>query len=270
MVKQHPKIGLVLSGGAGRGNAHIGVLKVLEREGIPVDFLAGTSMGGLIGAGYAAGISPREMETEAIRMSRLPRLLELVDRKMPRQGVITGERLHAYVIEALGGETTFDDLKIPLALVTVDINSGQEVVIRQGRVADAVRATMSVPGLVAPLEMDGRRYVDGGLLNNMPVDVARQAEVDVVIAVDVMSVSSFTMPQWLGTIAGDTQRCMSIALKHLYDFKLQQAPPDVLIDLNDYMNVNVLTGYTKATETIAAGETAAEAALPQIKQAIGP
>lgn len=267
-VRHQPKVGLVLSGGAGRGNAHIGVLKVLEREQIPIDSLVGVSMGGVIGAGYAAGMSPQEMEAEAIRMSHWPRLLELVDRKLPQKGLVTGQRIHDYMVKQIGAATTFDDLRVPLSLVTVDLNSGQEVVLRQGQVADAVRATVAIPGLIAPMEMNGCRLVDGGLLNNVPVDIAREMGSDIVIAVDVMGGFNTELPSWAGQITNDARRALAIVLKRLYDAKMEQAPPDVLINLNGRLSVSALTGYTRAADAIASGEAAAEEALPQIRQAI--
>ena len=263
-----PKIGLVLSGGGGRGNAHIGVLKVLARERIPIDCLTGTSMGSVIGAGYASGMSAQEMETEAHHMASLPRLFNLVDRRLPRQGLLVGERIHAYFAGHVGSSTTFDDLRIPLALVAVDIISGQEVVLCQGLVADAVRASVTIPGLMAPMEMNGHRLIDGGLLNNLPVDAARQIGAEVVIAVDVMGGLDSKLPPWMGSMADDTKRSMQIALTRLYEYKSKQFPPDVLISLNGRLNLNSLTGFTHAAEAIAAGEAAAEAALPQIRQAI--
>jgi NTE family protein len=265
---RRPRVGLALSGGGGRGTAHIGVLKVLARERIPVDFLAGTSMGSVIGAGYASGLSEQDMEAEALRMASLPRLLDLVDRKLPRRGLLSGERIHAYFAKHLGSATTFDDLRIPLALVAVDIISGREVVLRQGLVADAVRASVAIPGLMAPMEMDGYCLIDGGLLNNLPVDVVRQAGAEVVIAVDVVGGLDSIPTNWVGHIAGDMQRSWLIALKQLNEYKLQQYPPDVLISLNGCLNANSLTAYTRAAAAIAAGEAATVAALPRIRQAI--
>ena len=269
IMKYRPKVGLVLSGGAGRGNAHIGVLKVLEREQIPISSLVGVSMGGVIAAAYAAGMSPQEIESEAIRMSHWPRLLELVDRRLPQKGVIMGQRIHEYMIKQVGVTTTFDDLRLPLSLVAVDLNDGCEVILNQGSIADAVRATSAIPGLIAPMEMNGCRLVDGGLLNNLPVDVARQTDCDIVIAVDVMGGSKTTVASgWLGQIPSDTQRSLSIMFKQLHEAKMEQYPPDVLISLNGSLSVNALSGYTRAAEAIAAGEAAAEEALAQIWQAI--
>ncbi len=276
---RRPKIGLVLSGGAGRGNAHIGVLKVLERENIPIDCLVAVSMGGIIAAGYAGGLSPQAMEEEALRMASLPRLLNLVDRKLLNGGLVAGKRIRDYMAGHIGKTTTFDDLRIPLALMSVDLNSGREIILRQGNVADAVRATIAIPGLIAPMEMNGYRLVDGGLLNNLPVDVARQMGAEMVIAVDVMNgfiaaerefgfAGNRFVPDRLGRIAGDAYRSLSIAMRQLNQYKLKQAPPDVLIKPTANLEINFLTGYTRADETIAAGEAAAEAVLPQIRRVI--
>ncbi|OQY30524.1 MAG: hypothetical protein B6243_10275 [Anaerolineaceae bacterium 4572_5.2] len=249
---RRPKIGLVLSGGAGRGNAHIGVLKVLERENIPIDCLVAVSMGGIIAAGYAGGLSPQAMEEEALRMASLPRLLNLVDRKLLNGGLVAGKRIRDYMAGHIGRTTTFDDLRIPLALMSVDLNSGREIILRHGNVADAVRATIAIPGLIAPMEMNGYRLVDGGLLNNLPVDVARQMGAEVVIAVDVMNgfiaaerefgfAGNRFVPDRLGRIAGDAYRSLSIAMRQLNQYKLKQAPPDVLIKPTANLEINFLT-----------------------------
>ncbi|MEA3374699.1 MAG: patatin-like phospholipase family protein, partial [Chloroflexota bacterium] len=180
------KVGLALSGGGARGLAHIGVLKVLEQAGVPVDFLAGTSMGGLIAAAYAAGLSPEFMEQEALRMASLRRLLALADPTMLQGGLFEGQKVREYLSDHLG-DCTFDQLRLPLTLVSVDLNSGETVYLNQGRVADAVRATIALPGLFTPVERGGQLLVDGGLLNNLPTDVVRRMGADVVIAVDVAS-----------------------------------------------------------------------------------
>ncbi|HID87294.1 MAG TPA: hypothetical protein EYP55_07930, partial [Anaerolineae bacterium] len=160
---RRPKVGLALSGGGARGLAHIGVLNVLEREGIPVDLLAGTSMGGVIAAGYAAGLSPEFMEQEALRMGQLRKLVGLFDLTLPKAGLVEGRKIEAYLAQHLG-EMTFDDLRIPLVLVAVDLVTGEEVILKSGSVIEAVRATISLPGVFAPVRMDGRLLVDGGIL----------------------------------------------------------------------------------------------------------
>jgi len=160
------------------------VLKVLQREGIPVNFLAGTSMGGIIAAGHAVGFSADFMEQEALRMGRMSRLIRLFDLSLPGAGLVEGKKVQAYLARHLG-EVSFDDLQIPLALVAVDLVTGTEVILTSGPVAEAVRATISLPGVFAPLRKDGHLLVDGGVLNPLPADVVRRMGADVVIAVDV-------------------------------------------------------------------------------------
>lgn len=275
--KQRPKVGLALSGGGARGFAHIGVLKVLHREGIPIDFLAATSMGGVIAAGYAAGLDPDFMAEEACKIGRFRNILSLLDFSCPRAGLLKGERVRSYFARHVG-EMTFSELKIPLALVAVDLDTGQEVTLREGRVADAVRATVSLPGIFAPAIYDGRRLVDGGILNDLPADVARKMGADVVIAVDVSSglhgPSPFpAMERWLlmpGFIpeAGEALwRAAMIMIEEINEYKLSQARPEVLIR-PALEGIGIFGGFRRAQEAISAGEEAATSALPKIKEAL--
>jgi len=277
---KRPKVGLALSGGGARGLAHIGVLKVLEREGIPVDFLAGTSMGGVVAAFYASGWGAESMEEEALRVGRLRHLIELVDHGLlTKPGLFEGQGIRRYLVERLG-DITFDDLRIPLALVAVDLESGEEVILRSGSVVEAVRATGSLPGLLAPLRLDGRLLVDGGVLNNLPADVVRRMGADIVIAVDV-GAKLEDLPPLSGAerqrlpltqiplIIETLRRTVGIMEGWITAQKLAQAKPEVLIRPK-LSNDVVLTSFNRAAECIAAGEEAATAALPGIRKALRP
>ena len=279
MTRSYRKVGLALSGGGARGLAHIGVLKVLEREGIPVDFLAGTSMGGVIAAAYAAGLDPDFMEQEALRMASVRRLLTLADPSLPRRGLFEGQKVREYLSAHLG-ERTFADLRIPLTLVAVDLNSGREVYLRQGRVVDAVRATVALPGVFTPVERDGQLLVDGGLLDNLPADAVRQMGADVVIAVDVTSdghtISHVIrglhrrryVPNGLAATIEVLWRSVAVMMAEINRRRLAEVRPEVIIRPAIPPEVTVLTGFPRATEIIAAGEQAALEALPHIRQAI--
>ena len=164
------QLGIALGGGGARGLAHIGVLRALESANIRPDYLTGTSMGGVIAAAYASGLGSDEMEQIALEFASVRKLLKLADPTLPRRGLFHGDRLVTFFEQHMQGRT-FADLRVPLTLVAVDLNSGQEVHLREGSVTEAVRATVSVPGLLAPVERDEQRLVDGGLLNNVPVDV---------------------------------------------------------------------------------------------------
>ncbi len=269
-----PSVGICLGGGGARGLAHIGVLKALSQNGIQVDCLAGTSMGGIIAAGYAYGMSPAELEQEATATTRLRKMLRLADPGLPDMGLLRGKRLLHY-FESQLEQRTFAELDLPLALVAVDLNSRREIILREGPVALALRATTAVPGLFTPLELDGRRLVDGGLLNNLPVDAARQLGADVVIAVDVEPGPDEQPGGWIGGyhwIPEGLTRTLSILEESIglvasviQDDKLRQYPPDVLIRPRIPSGVNILMGYGRVAELVAVGECAAEEALPKIK-----
>ncbi len=274
-----PRIGLALGGGGARGLAHIGVLRVLERAGIPVDYVAGTSMGGVIAAGYAAGMSLAELEQEAKAATCLRHLLSLADPGVPDGGLLRGQRLLAYFERQLGWRA-FSDLQLPLALVAVDLNTRREAVLRDGSVALALRATTAVPGLFAPVERNGQRLVDGGLLNNVPADVARQMGAEIVIAVDVASTPETSAVRWIGDhrwvpenltqTLGALNDAMSTLTMAANERKLREPPPDVLIRPTAPPGVNMFAGYHRVAEMIACGERAAEAILPQIQAYLRP
>jgi NTE family protein len=210
---ERPKIGLVLGGGGARGVAHAGVLKVLEENRIPIDYIAGTSMGAIVGGLYAAGYSPAEIETickdldwDALLTDRPPeKYLPFRDKGETRrlmkikfgmkngklslpQGLIAGQNLGFKLKELflhVSDVDHFDKLNIPFRCVSTDIETGGEVVFENGDLAEAVRASMAVPGAFAPVMKDGRILVDGMVVKNVPVDVAQKLGADVIIAVNV-------------------------------------------------------------------------------------
>lgn len=209
-----PKIGLVLSGGGAKGLAHIPVLKCLDDLDIPVDYIAGTSAGGIVAALYAIGYSGRDIERIAQGIDwfdyftdRPPRpLLPFFEKNLdgryqlefflekgiprPPSGLIFGQKfvqLFSELTFPLPGDINFDDLPIPFRCVAVDLISGREVVLRQGSLVKAMRATMAVPTIFSPVEWDNFLLIDGGALNNLPVDVVKQMGADIVIAVDLGS-----------------------------------------------------------------------------------
>ncbi len=175
------KIGLALSGGGVRGAAHVGVLRILEREGIRPDCVVGVSAGSIVGAGYCAGMSVAKMEEIALNLqwSKLGRIVR------PRLGFFDSQRLESYVTELIG-DLQFAELSIPFAAVAADILTGQLVILREGSVAQAVRASCALPGIFTPVERGDQLLVDGGVINNLPVSVAREMGADYVIAVDLL------------------------------------------------------------------------------------
>jgi NTE family protein len=252
---------------------------VLEREGIPVDFLAGTSMGGVIAAGYAAGMSSYDLERESLIATQKRHMLRLVDPGMPKGGLIRGERVLAFFKKEFG-EKTFSDLDLPLSLLAVDLKSHKEIVLQEGLVALGLRATTSLPGIFMPVEINGQQLVDGGILNNLPVDIARKMGAEVVIAVDIGLANNEGIGQWVGNhrwIPEGIADTLEVFDNCLYamriveqENKLRQFPPDVLICPELPANVNTVVGYNKVTELIAAGERAVEEHLSEIKKLLRP
>jgi len=179
------RIGLALGGGAARGLAHIGVLQVLERKGIVPQMIAGTSMGALVGALYAKDLDANRIESYAMGWSRW-KTAQLFDLVLPKSGLIKGRRVEN-ILDSLLGEVTFSDLKTAFACVATDIETGEEVVFREGPVLTAVRASISIPGIFEPVEGNERILVDGGLVNPVPVSVVKEMGADLVIAVNVIT-----------------------------------------------------------------------------------
>lgn len=272
-------LGLALGGGGARGIAHIGVLKVFERENIPINFIAGTSMGGIIGALYAAGLPLETITGVALQIRKRVEQLRLLDVKLTGRGFIRGVRLYRQLAGLLGEELTFSELKIPMEMLAADINTGREVVLREGKVVDSIRATMSIPGVFEPVPLGEYLLVDGGILNNVPVDVVRDAGMKRVIAVDVMPdyrlnqagqtpVIRTPKTAYLPAAMQEIMTALMVMISEITEFKLEISKPDLVIRPEISDQVSLLSGFELAEETIAAGEAAAQAAIPEIKRLI--
>jgi NTE family protein len=176
------KVGLALGGGAARGLSHIGVLKVLEEQGIELSYIAGTSAGSLIGSLYCAGLSWRDIKSTARDID----WGDLVAPTWPTLGLAKSDKLERTLGRILRNKS-FTDLRIPFRVVATDITTAEEVVLSTGPVAPAVRASCSIPGIFEPTELEGRLLVDGGLLNDVPTDVVKDMGATVVIGVNLNS-----------------------------------------------------------------------------------
>lgn len=258
LFRRNKKVCLVLGGGSARGVAHIGVIKVLEREGIPVGAVVGTSMGALIGAAYALGIPIGEMEERALKFTSNM----LMDWTMPKMGLLGGERLEA-VIKDIIGHRTFKDCRIPLHIVTTDIEKGEELVHSDGNLTKIIRASCSWPGIFNPIKMDGRLLVDGGIKNSVPTKMAKEIDgPDYMIAVDVgfcvrrdRIMNIFQMIIQSFQIMGHELNC----------YQAMEADTVIDVDLGDLDQV----AFNRAREAIAKGELAAESKIKSIKKDIG-
>ena len=188
LTHKTPKVGLALSGGAARGLAQIGVLKALEEESIPIDMIAGTSMGAIVGACYAKERKASILEEMALRVD-WKRQARLVDPNLLllQRGFVQGKKVKSF-LSSLIGDVKFEDLRIPFAVVAADVETMEHIVISEGSVIEALRASISMPVLFTPVEWQGRILIDGGVVNPMPVDVVRNLGAEVVIAVNTLFV----------------------------------------------------------------------------------
>ena len=283
-------IGLALSSGGARGSAHVGVLKVLEKHGIVPDVIAGTSMGAEIGGAYAAGTSITEMESHW-RSSSFGRVFRTLFPTIPWSGWSSGREVTRFLRRFLG-DRQIEDLPIRLAVVATNLESGRAFPMTSGSLADAIRASLSVPGLFTPVWIDEQLLIDGGVSNPMPVDVARDLGADVVIAVDVLVdpsevklsgipalpqrernlgiVRDWATPETNGrrfhpSVFSVLFQMSTVFQKRLCDMLLKAHPPDVLIRPNFSVDPPC---YSDVGCGIEAGEEAALRALPDIRRAL--
>ena len=283
---------LVLGGGGARGSAHIGVLEVLEREHIPVDCVVGTSMGGLVAGSYAAGLSPKAMREKLAEADWADMFLDLADysqvsyRKKKiswryltgievgitdqgmqiQPGMVAGEKIKLFfnqLVDADLGEREIQELSLPLAIVATDIGTGERVVLRDGSLTKAMRASMSVPGLMAPIEHQGRKLVDGGLVDNVPIEVARDlCQADRVIAVNVGS--PLKSADKVGSLISVTGQMIGILTQqNVHNSLAGLRAGDIYIapELGDI----TATDFVRYEEAAEAGKLAAEKQLPVLR-----
>ncbi len=187
-ITSRKRIGLALGSGAARGLAHIGVLAALQKLGIRIDMISGTSMGALVGAVFAKGEDIDSMKELAVELGA-KRFSFLVDPALPTTSLISGRKIDS-MLTSIFGEVEFPELDVPFVCSATDIESGQEVILNQGLVKTGVKASCSIPVILAPTRYDGRFLVDGALVNPVPVSLLKRMGADIVIAVNVVSVES--------------------------------------------------------------------------------
>ncbi|MCK5025740.1 MAG: patatin-like phospholipase family protein [Nanoarchaeota archaeon] len=183
MAQDRLKIGLALGSGGARGLAHIGVLKTLEENNIPIDYIAGVSSGSIAGAYYSLNGEIDSLEKKVLQLTKKD-LLKLIDITSPKRALISGNKIKSFIGELISNKS-FSDTKIPLRIIATDLCSGEEIQITEGRLVDAIRASISLPGIFSPAKLNGRLLLDGGIVNPTPVDVVKQMGADIVIGVDL-------------------------------------------------------------------------------------
>ncbi len=250
------KVALVLGAGASRGFAHIGVLKVLEANNIPIHMIVGTSAGSFVGSLYAYGFNAYQLQKMAVALEKS----DIVDLAIPDNGFIRGEQLEGFVNKTVRN-TPIEKMRIPFYAVATSIQTGQEVVFGKGNAGTAVRASCSIPGVFRPVRIGGQMYVDGGVVSPLAVDAAKRQGADVVIAVDISSDLESAQPE--STIDTILQ---SINIMYSKASALQLAKADIVIRPK-VGNIGS-SDFVKRHEAILEGEKAAMEALPQIMQII--
>ncbi len=281
---QRPRVGLVLSGGGARGAAHIGVIRALEEMHVPVDAIAGTSMGAVVGGLYAAGLSGQEIEQvfasldwQDLLRDRTPRKDLVYRRKQDDRsflatgglginaddgvtlplGLLQGQKITQVLRNAtmrVADVQDFDHLPTPFRGLATDLETGEPVVLRSGDLATVLRASMSAPGVLAPVDIDGRLLVDGGLVDNLPVDLAREMGVDIVIAVDV----SFPLATRAGLESplDVTNQMIAIMVRRGTQASLKELHPDDVLVSPDLGRMTSID-FSKMAQVMVAGEVAA-------------
>ncbi|WP_048602538.1 patatin-like phospholipase family protein [Rubeoparvulum massiliense] len=253
---KRPKIGIALGAGGAKGLAHIGVLRVLEKYHVPIDFIAGSSMGSLVGATYANGVSPDMLGKLAIELKSK----YWMDVTIPKMGFVQGERTRE-LIQLLTHRKKIEELPIPLRIVATDLTTGEAVIFAEGPVDVAVRASIAIPGVFVPVELDGRILVDGGVVDRVPIGVVRQMGADFVIASDV---TYFQQRESIASMVDVVVQTMDILEKQLYE--TNPPTPDFLIrpQVGQYSSL----GFTEVESIISAGERAAEESIEALLKAI--
>lgn len=256
-VQQQPRparIAVVLGAGASRGFAHIGVLKILESNGIPVHMIVGTSAGSFVGSLYAYGFNAFQLQKMALSIEKS----EIIDMTIPDNGFIKGDNLEEYVNRLLKN-TPIEKLRIPFYAVATSLPEGQEVVFAKGNTGKAVRASCAIPGVFRPARIGEIMYVDGGVVSPVAVDAARKYGADIIIAVDIAADRDTRQPE--GTIDTILQ---SINIMYSKLSAIQTARADILIKPKvGYIGSGE---FEKRHEAIMEGEKAALKALPGIQK----
>ncbi len=251
---KQPKIGIALGGGFARGLAHIGILKVLDEEGVPIDMVAGTSVGAVIGAAYCSGITGKELE----EIAGLVRFSSIARYTLSRYGFCTNDRLGSFLTKILK-VSTFENLRTPLAVAATDFATGDGVVFTEGSLIDPVRASCAYPGMFLPVSIGGKLLVDGMLAHPVPAVPLRQMGAGRVIGVFLSSQwTNLKGPRHVFDVIG---QCFSIAQEKMCG--LWQGSSDLVLtpDVSGFS----YDDFARAKDLIAAGESVARAALPQIK-----
>jgi NTE family protein len=259
MESPRPKIALVLGGGAARGFAHVGVIRALEQEKIPIDMIVGTSVGSLIGAIYAYDTNSFELEWTAFSLEKDQVFDYGIFSVFTSMGPVKGDKLEEFVKSKVPGN--IEDLKLPFAAIATDLNRGTRVVLDHGSVAKAVHASSAIPGVFNPVEHQGKLLVDGGVMDNIPISVAREKGADIVIAVDISeNVINFNITNLIDVMV----QSINIMFRENVFRKLKDADVVIVPPVGD---VGMLD-FSQKKRCMQAGIEATQKAMPDIRKAM--
>lgn len=278
-ISPSKKIGLVLGGGGAKGLAHIGALKALYTANIPISYISGCSMGGLIGSLFASGIPIEEIEATARKFTSVREMIKLIDRTPSRKGLMVGKKVRSYLSQFISPTALLEKTQIPMILNAVDLITGTEIELTEGPLLDCIMASAAVPGFFPPVEMGSYRLIDGGTLDDVPVRLLKDKPVDLIVAVDVHAndhgtINSeenhhgFHLPLLPLEFVSDFYRAAMIMTSALIKINLEVCPPDILITPNIPKDVSLFRGFQKAEQIIDAGEVAMKKALPDLIEKI--
>ena len=259
--KRRPKIGLALGGGAAKGFAHIGVIKILEKNNIPIDFIAGCSIGAMVGGYYAKEGDIKKVEKVAQDVTS-KKMLSLID-PVFRHGLIGGDKVTTFIKDFLG-EMDLEDCAIPFSVVATDVETGDPVILQRGNMAEAIRASISYPLVFKPVELNGKFLVDGGLSIPVPVKIVKEMGADIVIAVNLDSYYFDDMHASRFGFLKVANNSINLLCHHLANFNAKEA--DVVISPR-IANVS-WSKFSDGGDLISIGEKEAENILPEIKKII--
>ncbi|ELK45032.1 patatin-like phospholipase family protein [Halobacillus sp. ACCC02827] len=251
-----PKIGLALGSGGARGFSHLGVLKVLEEQHIPVDLIAGSSMGALVGSFFAAGQKMDDLYKLAFTFKRK----YFLDFTVPKMGFVQGKRIKEYIRLFTFGKA-IEDLDIPMSIVATDLYAGKKKIFTSGPASDAVRASIAIPGIFVPEKIGDRLYIDGGVMDRVPVSVVKGMGADFVIAIDC---AHFDASPNINSIYDVITQSIDIMQDELLTATGVSSDADVMIrpDVSRYSS----RAFTNIPEIVKAGEKAAEDSMEEIRK----
>jgi NTE family protein len=253
---EQPKIGLALGAGGARGFAHLGVIKVFKDAGIPIDIIAGSSMGALVASFYGAGIDLDRLYKFSLAFRRK----YFLDFTVPKMGFIAGKKVKDFIRMFTHGKN-IEDLQIPIGIVATDLLTGEKVVFKQGPIAEAVRASISIPGIFVPEKYNGRILIDGGVTDRVPISVAKEMGADIIIAVDVSRVKRNAE---ITSIYDVIMQSIDIMQTEVINYREMAADIIIRPPVEQYSS----RAFTNIEEIITIGEEEAKKHLKQIQMAI--